>query len=131
MPAQPLELILARQFGDSLNMPVFLIDTNGNLLFYNDPAEEILGLRFSDTGGMRIEEWATLFIPRTADGELIPQEKLPLVITLTEQRPSTGEFFIDSLKGQRIEIAVSAFPILGRSNHFYGAMAIFWKKETL
>lgn len=131
MPAQSLELILARQFGDSLNLPVFLVDKEGNLLFYNDPAEQVFGLRFSDTGGMRIEEWATVFVPRDKEGALIPQEKLTLVITLTEKRPSSGDFYIDSLDGRRIELSVSTFPILGRSNHFYGAMAIFWKKEKV
>ena len=131
MPAQSLELILARQFGDSLNLPVFLVDEEGNLLFYNDPAEQVFGLRFSDTGGMRIEEWATVFVPRDELGELIPQEKLPLVVTLTERKPSSGEFFIDSLDGQRIKISVSTFPIIGRANHFYGAMAIFWKSDKV
>lgn len=129
MPAQSLELILARQFGDSLNLPVFLVDVAGNLLFYNDQAEGILGLRFSDTGGMRIEEWATVFVPKDENGHLLAQDDLPLVKTLNTQKPHHGDFYIDSLKGERISISVSAFPIIGRSNHFYGAMAIFWRKD--
>ena len=31
-------------------MPIFLVDTEGNLLYYNEPAEAILGRRFSETG---------------------------------------------------------------------------------
>ena len=49
MSQQPLELILARQFADSLTMAVFLVDPEGNLLFYNEAAEDILGIRFSIT----------------------------------------------------------------------------------
>ena len=130
MPAQPIELILARQFGDSLSMPVFLVDPEGNLLFYNEPAEGIFGLRFGDTGGMRVEEWATLFRPSDAHGNPIPPEDLPLVQTLTTRRPANGSFFIDSLKGERMLITVTAFPIEGRPDRYLGAMAMFWKSDS-
>jgi PAS domain-containing protein len=130
MPAQPIELILARQFGDSLSMPVFLVDPEGNLLFYNEPAEGIFGLRFGDTGGMRVEEWATIFRPSDAHGNPIPPEDLPLVQTLTTHRPANGSFYIDSLKGERMLITVTAFPIEGRPNRYLGAMAMFWRSES-
>jgi PAS domain-containing protein len=131
MPAQPLELILARQFGDSLNMPVFLVDPEGNLLFYNEPAEEILGLRFSETGGMKLEEWATMFKPIDIDGNPLPPEKLPLVKTLTNKIPASGSFYIDNLKGERFLIYVTAIPIVGRADRYSGAMAMFWKTSLL
>lgn len=131
MPAQPLELILARQFGDSLNMPVFLVDTEGNLLFYNEPAEEILGLRFSETGGMRLEEWATIFRPLDKEGNSLKPEDLPLVKTLTNRVPASGSFYIDSLKGERYLISVTAVPVIGRANRYSGAMAMFWKTATV
>lgn len=130
MPAQPIELILARQFGDSLSMPVFLVDPDGNLLFYNEPAEGIFGLRFGDTGGMRVEEWATVFRPSDAHGNPIPPEDLPLVQTLTTRRPANGSFYIDNLKGERMLITVTAFPIEGRPNRYLGAMAMFWRSES-
>ncbi|GMQ31312.1 PAS domain-containing protein [Algoriphagus confluentis] len=129
MPAQPLELILARQFADSLSMPVFIVDTEGNLLFYNEPAEEIFGLRFSETGGMRLEEWATLFRPIDEEGNPLPPEGLPLVKTLTNQIPASGSFYINNLKGERILISVTALPVIGRSNRYSGALAIFWKTK--
>jgi PAS domain-containing protein len=129
MPAQPLELILARQFGDSLSLPVFLVDPEGNLLFYNEPAEVIFGLKFNETGGMRLEEWATVFKPCDHDGAPLVPDSLPLVKTLSTQLPSNGEFFIDSLAGERILISVSTFPIIGRTKRFLGAMAIFLKSQ--
>ncbi len=129
MPAQPIELILARQFGDSLSMPVFLVDPEGNLLFYNEPAEGIFGLRFGDTGGMRVEEWATIFRPSDSHGNPIPPEDLPLVQTLTTRRPSSGSFYIDNMRGERMLITVTAFPIEGRPDRYLGAMAMFWHSE--
>ena len=50
MPNQEIEIILSRQWADNLSIPVFLVDTKGNLLFFNEPAEAILGLRFEETG---------------------------------------------------------------------------------
>lgn len=129
MPAQPLELILARQFGDSISLPVFLVDPEGNLLFYNEPAEAIFGLKFNETGGMRMEEWATVFKPCDRDGNPLIPESLPLVKTLTNQLPANGEFFVDSLKGERNFISVSTFPIISRTKRFLGAMAVFLKSE--
>lgn len=131
MPAQPLELILARQFGDSLGMPCFLVDPEGNLLFYNEAAETIFGLRFGETGGMRVEEWATVFTPTDAEGQAIVPEDLPLVKTISTGNPAFGSFFIDSLKGDRIQITVSSFPIMGRSNRLLGSMAMFWKTQEI
>ncbi|OOG78633.1 PAS domain-containing protein [Algoriphagus sp. A40] len=130
MPAQPLELILARQFGDCLCIPFFLVDPEGNLLFYNEAAEGIFGLKFTDTGGMRVEEWTTVFKPTDSEGNLLAPEELPLVQTLTSRRPANGSFYIDNIKGERIKITVSSFPVEGRPNRYLGAIAMFWKSAT-
>lgn len=130
MPAQPLELILARQFGDSLSMPFFLVDPEGNLLFYNEAAEGILGLRFNDTGGMRVEEWATMFKPTALDGSALEPEHLPLVRTLATREPSYGTFRIDNMQGERIEITVTSFPVEVRPDRYLGAIAMFWTAKS-
>jgi PAS domain-containing protein len=129
MASQPIELILGRQFIDSLSMPVFLVDTEGTLLFYNEPAEEILGIRFAETGSMTVEEWSTIFKPTDSDGNPLPPESLPLVQTLTNHKPSQGSFYIDNLKGEKHLINVSAIPIEGRPKRFLGAMALFWNSN--
>jgi PAS domain-containing protein len=131
MPAQPLELILARQFGDSLSLPMFLVDPDGNLLFYNEPAESIFGLKFNETGGMRLEEWATIFKPTDHAGNPLAPDNLPLVKTLSSKLPANGEFYVDSLIGVRTLISVSTFPIMGKTKRFLGAMAIFLKSQEL
>ena len=50
MPQQPLELILLRQCASHLAMPIWIMGPDGNLLFYNEPAEPILGRRFDEAG---------------------------------------------------------------------------------
>ena len=129
MANQPLELILARQFADSLSLAVFLVDPVGNLLFYNEAAEGILGIRFAETGAMPVEEWSTVFTPTDVDGKHLQPEGLPLVQTLTTQNPAYGSFYIDNKKGKKLFITVSSFPIQGRPDSYLGAMAMFWKTE--
>lgn len=125
-----LETILTRQFADCLALPVFLTDQEGNLLFFNEPAEEILGKRFEETGAMPAAEWSTIFKPMDKAGNLLPPEGLPLVQTLAQQKPKTGSFWIESLSRERHLLSVTSFPLVGHGNRFLGAVAIFWKEES-
>lgn len=129
MPQHPIELILSRQFADCMNMAVFLVDPSGNLLFYNEAAESILGIRFSETGSMPVEAWASAFTPTDIDGNRLAPEGLPLVQTLNSQKPAHGSFYIDNKRGKKQLITVTSFPIEGRADRFLGAMALFWKSE--
>ena len=122
-------MILSRQLADSLSVPVFLVDPDGNLLFYNQPAEGVLGKKFEDTGPMPVGDWGTSFFPHEEDGTLIPPEGLPLVQTINTQIPAHRTFWIKSLKGNSTKISVTAIPIIGRSGKFWGAMAIFWDND--
>ena len=131
MANQEIEIILSRQWADNLSIPVFLVDTKGNLLFFNEPAEVILGLRFEETGAMPVEEWSTIFKPQDINGKPLPMASLPLVKTLTNKIPEHGGFWIKSLEGKMFEIAVTSFPIIGRPDRFVGAIALFWKSSVL
>ena len=125
--AYPIEIILNRQLADCLAIPVFITDTVGNLLFYNEPAEEILGKRYQDTGEMKVEDWSTIFLSKDENGKLLEPEDLPLVKTLLNQLPYFKTFWIESLKGKSEKISVSSYPIIGRAGIFVGAVAIFWR----
>lgn len=131
MSGQSLEIILSRQLADCLFVPMFIIDPKGNLLFFNEPAEDILGKHFEETGVMPLEEWATIFKPIDEQGYPLNPDGLPLVYTLVTQKPAHGSFWIESLRGQKFHISVTSYPIIGRSGHFQGAVAIFWKLETV
>lgn len=124
--AYPIEIILNRQLADCLAIPIFITDTTGNLLFYNEPAEEILGRRYEDTGEMSVAEWSTVFNNKDDDGNPIPPEDLPLVKTLKNQLPYHKTFWMESLRGKREKISVTSYPIIGRVGNFVGAVAIFW-----
>ena len=127
MPAYAIEIILNRQLADCLSMPVFITDTAGNLIFYNEPAEKVLGTRFEETGEMKVETWSTIFKQQDDAGNLLPPDSLPLVRTLKEQTPNHKTFWIVSLQGKTEKISVTAYPIIGRAGNFRGAVAIFWQ----
>ena len=125
--AYDIEIILNRQLADCLSIPVFITDTNGNLIFYNEPAEDILGKRYKDTGEMPVEVWGTVFNYKNDDGNPLPPEELPLVKTLKNRLPYHRTFWIKNLKGKELRISVTSYPIIGRAGKFVGAVAIFWR----
>lgn len=129
MPAYPIEIILNRQLADCLSMPVFITDTEGHLIFYNEPAEKILGTRFEETGEMRVETWGTIFKQKDDEGKELPPESLPLVRTLKDQYPYHKTFWIESIQGKSERISVTSYPIIGRAGTFLGAVAIFWEAK--
>jgi PAS domain-containing protein len=122
-----LEVILMRQLADCLAMPIFIVNGEGTLLFYNEPAERLLGQRFEETGELSTAQWSTAFVPTDHYGKVLPPEKLPLVIALREQRPAHADFRIRGFDGVVRHIQVTAFPLAGRANRFLGAVAIFWE----
>lgn len=130
MPEPAMEVILARQFASCLTMPIFLVDPAGTLLFFNEPAEAILGRRFEETGEMPVQEWATIFTPLDESGEPLAPEALPLIVTLNERRPAHHTFWIVGLDEVKRQIDVTSFPIIGVGDRFLGAVAIFWTTIT-
>ena len=125
--SKDIEVILSRHLASCLAMPIFIVDPVGNLLFYNEPAELILGCRFEETGEMPANEWATAFMPTDESANQIPPESLPLMIALTERRPAHLRLWIRGLDGSRRHIEVTAFPLIGQAKQFLGAIAIFWE----
>ena len=127
MPQQAIEVILMRQLASYLAMPIFLVDPGGNLLFYNEPAEALLGHRYEETGEMLLAEWAQTFQPTSADGSPVPPAALPLVIALRQHRAAHLAFQIRGLDGIHRMIEATAFPLEGQGGRHLGAVAIFWE----
>lgn len=127
MPQQEIELILMRELASCLATPIFVVSPEGNLLYYNEPAEELLGQRFEETGAMPMEEWSTIFVPTDENGRPLPPEQLPLVIALQDQRPAHSILWIKGLDGISRKLEVAALPLRGQAGRDLGAAAIFWE----
>ena len=130
MSQQEIEVILARHLAEYLAMPIFIVNPDGDLIFYNEPEEAILGSRYNETGTMPAREWSTVFHPVDQEANPIPPEDLPLIIALTQHRPAHKIFWIRGLDGAMREIEVSALPLIGQANRFLGGIAIFWEITT-
>lgn len=126
MSQKPVELILLRQLSSSLAMPIFVVEADGTLAFYNEPAERILGRRFNETGEMPASEWSTVFVPTDERGGALEPESLPLMIALRQRRPAHGSLWIHALDSVPRHIETTAFPLIGNDG-IIGAVAIFWE----
>ena len=127
MPQQEIEMILVRQLASYLAMPIFVVDPEGTLVFYNEPAEPILGRRFEETGEMSMSEWATIFEPTDESGVPIAPKELPLAIALAERRPAHRVLWIRGLDNVQRRVEATGFPLIGQANRYLGAIAIFWE----
>jgi PAS domain-containing protein len=128
MSQQELEIVLARNFAEHLAVPIFIVNPDGDLIFYNVPAEELLGSRFSETGRMSADEWGTKFHPVDQTGESIPPDELPLLTAITHRRPAHKILWIVDMEGNLREIEVTALPLLGSEDRLLGGMSIFWER---
>ena len=129
MQHREIQLILMRQLASCLSMPMLIVDPNGDLLFFNEAAEPIIGRRFEETGTIRRGEWSTLFQPIDDDGSLIPREEQPLFIATDHRRPAHRRSRVRSLDGTVRQIEGIAFPLLASENRCLGAAGIFWEVE--
>jgi PAS domain-containing protein len=124
-----LVLILAREFAQQLATPVFISDDEGRLVFYNEPAEDLLGRTFAEAGEMPAEEWQSIFEIETLDGQPMPLEEIPGGIALLQRRPAHSTFQIKGLNGRKHVIAATAIPLLGHEEELHGMVAIFWEQR--
>jgi PAS domain-containing protein len=125
----PIEIILARQWAASMSHPIWITDAAGNLLFYNQAAEAILGVRFDEAGEMPASELDDRFETTNLDGSPMPAEELPLLKALTDWVPAHGPMRIRAFDRVWRAIEVTAIPLIGEGERRLGAMAMFWELD--
>ena len=130
MAQQAIEIILLRQWASYLALPVFIADHDGQLLFYNEPAEALLGQRYDEAGEMPVSELSDIFETKTEAWDPLDSSDLPLAIALAELRPAHKRFRIKGLDHEWRTIEVTAFPIEGQAERHLGAVAIFWEAHS-
>jgi PAS domain-containing protein len=126
---QPLPLIMMRELADNVATPLFLVDRDGVLVYYNEAAEVVLGLRFVEAGSLTAEEWSARWAAEDVDGHPLPADKRPLAVAMKERRPSHRPMILMDGSGARRTIEVTAFPLLARADEVVGAVAVFWDCE--
>ena len=123
-----LVLILAREFASQLSTPVFITDAEGRIVFYNEPAEEVIGQTFAETGELAASEWFSRISVETVDGRPLHVDEMPGGIARREGRPVHSTLLITGMDGKRRVIEDTAFPLLGHDQEVHGSVAIFWEQ---
>ncbi len=131
MPAAPftpsLPLILARELASNLAMPMFLVDTRGMLVYYNDAAEIVIGKPFAELGAVDALEFGSVLDMTGLDGEPVSRRDSPAGIAFTDRRPSHQQLLVTGYDGERHEIEATAYPLLGGHDELHGVVVVFWE----
>jgi PAS domain-containing protein len=122
-----LLLILARELATNVTTPIFVVDPDGTLVYYNEPAEAVLGASFATTGELSFDEWGSRWMPEDPDGVAIEPYDLPLAQAFRDKRAAHAPMWITGLDGERRLISVTSVPLLGPGDELMGAIAIFWQ----
>ena len=125
--AKPIQMILARQLASCVAMPILLIDSEGTLVFYNEPAEKILNQRFDETGEIPAEDLIKLVAVQDEDRRSISAEERPTMVARTERRPVSRTIWTKSGDSEWKHLQVTALPLVGESGDVLGVMHLFWE----
>ena len=126
---EPIELILVKHWASYIALPIFIVDVEGNLVFYNQPAEAILGQTFDEAGQINAADLEQIFVTQDVDGSPLANEELPLVRSLVDRIPAHRSLRIRALDGSWRTIDVTALPVIGQGKRHLGAFAVFWERE--
>jgi PAS domain-containing protein len=130
MAQRDIGLILMRQLASGLAVPLILVDSEGDLLFFNEPAEVLLGQRFDEIGDMPLDARRRMFAFRDEHGHPLPDDQPPLVVALREKRPVHRRVRMRGFDGVDRAVEVAAFPLLGGGGHLIGGVAMFWERRS-
>ena len=121
-------LILARELAVNVATPMWIWDEQGDLVYYNEHVQEILGSPEREIGVGRLEELPQ-FEPCDLEGNPVDLSELPSAVALNQRVPAHRELRITGVDGVKRKIAVTAYPLMGRGGEFCGAVSVFWKLE--
>lgn len=108
-------------------MPIVLFDVEGRVIYFNEPAEEMFGSAFEETGEMPLEDWYDRFEMFDINGRIFELSERPVIIALRERRAAHAVFWAQRQGATRIQLEATAFPLEGQGGRHLGAVAAFWE----
>ncbi len=125
--SKAIQIILARQLASCVAMPILLVDAEGTLIFYNEPAEALINQRFEETGEIPADEWSRLVTVTDEYRNPLRAEDRPMRSALLQRRPVSRTIWTRSGGSDWRHLQVTAFPLVGEGNQLLGVMNIFWE----
>ena len=126
-PQRALALIVARELAANLATPMFLIDAAGDLVFYNDAAESILGKPFGEMGTISALKWGEMLRLQNHDGSPLRRRDSPPGIAFMERRPAHAILRATTFDGSERCVEVTAYPLFAKAGEMHGVVTIFWE----
>jgi hypothetical protein len=125
-----LPLILARELGSNLATPMFLIDGEGTLVFYNEAAELLIGRPFNELGEIPALEFGEMLELSDSDGAPLRRRDTPAGIAFFERRPAHKLVTATAFDGARRHVEATAYPLFGATDEMHGVLTVFWEVRT-
>ena len=122
-----LPLILAQQLAANLATPMFLMDAQGALVYYNDAAEELIGRPWSELGEIPIEEFGKMLDLYDNKGERLRRRDTPAGVAFLQRRPAHQRVQATGFDGVRRVVQATAYPLFGKGEEMHGVVQVFWQ----
>ena len=122
-----LPLILARELAANLATPMFLIDADGTLVFFNEAAELMLGRRYGEVGAITALEFGTMLDMAYLDGTPMRRRDAPAGVAFYRHEPCHRTLLATTLEGTREQFEVTAYPLFGHVGDMHGVLTVFWR----
>ena len=122
-----LPLILARELAANLATPMFLIDGEGILVYFNEAAEMMLGRSFADVGAITANEFGSRLELAELDGTPMRRRDSPAGVAFLRREPAHRTLLATSLDGTRKPFEVTAYPLFGKVGEMHGVLTVFWE----
>lgn len=108
-------------------MPIVIVDVHGTLIYWNEPAELLLGLRFDETGEIPAHQWQAQFAVSDVASRPLPKEEWPLVVALTRHQPVSRTIRVGMPNGTWRQIEWTSVPFIAQGGEFLGVQSVFWE----
>ena len=125
-----LPLILAREFAANLATPMFLLDEQGTLVFFNDAAELMLGKSYSEVGAITGIDFGDLLHPEYEDGSPMLKRDTPVGVAFSQREPAHQRMLATPFGSDRQTWEVTAYPLFGRTGDMHGVLTVFWEAKA-
>jgi diguanylate cyclase (GGDEF)-like protein/PAS domain S-box-containing protein len=108
---------------DSMPIPVYFVDKNRKIIYWNRAAEEISGYKAAEVLGSRCFDNILIHIDK--GGLSLCRHLCPLAETIKDGAPRTAEVFFHHKAGHRIPVRVHTSPLMDKNGAIVGGVEIF------
>src|SRR5262249_9600731 len=124
--AKSLPLILARELASNLATPMFLMDSAGMLVYYNEAAELLIGRPFAELGEIPAAEFGEMLKLRDSDGSPLHPSDTASALPFAERGDAHRAHRATGYNGVERAVEATAFPLFGEADEMHGVVTVFW-----